>query len=170
MTPIIRLLFTCSPAAISGLVVAIGIWVAVKAGIRRARTHVAKEVFKMLPAVTNFNASSAISLPRMIARIPAAVACLRPAFIFARLLHSMRSVMAWLSLTRCGMCSQCFFCKATATSDGSMPRSSGFTAAQISALDNGFGPTITKTIPFRLLRNNWQMSFQHYQSPYALSC
>lgn len=64
MTPsrIRRLLFSCGPAAVVGLVIAVVVWVAVDSRPGRAWPHVSKEVFEHSPTRADSDATAAVVL------------------------------------------------------------------------------------------------------------
>jgi hypothetical protein len=89
--PIISLFLRRCPSAICRLIVAI-IIDPIKLQSRRTIPHISKEVFESLPTVTHFNASSFVSVGRMIARVLAAIAHTSPYSKFDGITHAVAKI------------------------------------------------------------------------------
>jgi len=168
---ITRLFNSCCPTAITWFVVTVWIWITIKATIRRARSHVGNEHFKVFPTHAHFNSAASISFPCVIFRIGTPLPHLHPTPKFSTLCHVVSSTRARLALA-CGGASGHSFTQKTPTTGNCMPQSlpgNGRLPPKLASLDNRFISTIALTNPLWFLRNNRSIATKNDQSPYAFS-
>ena len=163
LAAIVCLFFSCSPSAVSGLVVAVGVWKTVEACIRRALPHVSKKHFEVIPAFAKFYTSAAISFPCAIGWISATPSRMSPASIFWTSMRlAMRATITRFTFTGCGMSQQNFAIQAAATLRRAFSFRGILISAKIAPFNYGFNAAIAKANPFRSLWNNGEMPAKYH--------